>query len=307
CQDFLKLTRELDTSTSHLQGLVQLDLHLSVSVFGEVTAVLDELTDFREPKPPATVGRSLLLHANHSPTPLARDDVGDQGVRLFVEGVGRHLPSLLPWRVVSLPGGVKLRLRQESVSSSFKSVDTDKTGCAVWECGIILAYCLCQAFLLRGKSCAFELPIGPGTENYGVELGCGTGLVSLALASLGAKMVATDGNDQVLKLAERNLRENQDIAHERVSFRKLMWGCLDDAKALFGSEGGGPPSVVVGSDLVYPQSPPEPLLAALDDLGGHSSGTRAIVCLKERTRDSSDFLAKARARGWLVTDLAGAD
>ncbi|KAF4705583.1 kelch-like, partial [Perkinsus olseni] len=273
---FLKLTRELDTSTSHLQGLVQLDLHLSVSVFGEVTAVLVELTDFR-------------------------------GVRLFVEGVGRHLPSLLPWRVVSLPGGVKLRLRQESVSSSFKSVDTDKTGCAVWECGIILAYCLCQAFLLRGKSCALELPIGPGTENYGVELGCGTGLVSLALASLGAKMVATDGNDQVLKLAERNSRENQDIAHERVSFRKLMWGCLEDTKALFDSEGGGPPSVIVGSDLVYPQSPAEPLLAALDDLGGHSSGSRAIICLKERTRDSSDFLAKARARGWLVTDLAEAD
>lgn len=47
--------------------------------------------------------------------------------------------------------------RQESVSSSFTSISTDKTGCAVWECGIILAYCLCQAFLLRGKSSALKV------------------------------------------------------------------------------------------------------------------------------------------------------
>lgn len=43
----MSLTRELDTSTNHYQGLVQLDLYLSISVFAEVTAVLDELTDFR--------------------------------------------------------------------------------------------------------------------------------------------------------------------------------------------------------------------------------------------------------------------
>ncbi|KAF4654631.1 kelch-like [Perkinsus chesapeaki] len=280
CRTLLVLDRQLDTSTSHFQGLVQLDLHLNVTVYGEVAATLDELTDFREPEPPATVGRTLLLDTPNLPSSL---NDGTRGVRLFVEGVGRHLPGLLPWRIVSLPGGLKLRLRQESVESSFKSVETDKTGCAVWECGLP--------------------PVG--SDSYGVELGCGTGLVSLALAHMGVKMVVTDGNEKVIQLAERNMRENPGIPTDRLSFRKLMWGSREDSEALFYSEGGRHPSIVVGSDLVYPQSPADPLLAALDQLAGDNSDrTRVIICLKERTRDSSDFISKAKKCGWSVEDLA---
>ncbi|EER18712.1 hypothetical protein Pmar_PMAR018947 [Perkinsus marinus ATCC 50983] len=194
CRDFMSLTRELDTSTNHYQGLVQLDLYLSISVFAEVTAVLDELTDFRG------INNGIAQAAGDG------GSISDLPYQLCLIGTASCCYG---------------RSRQESVSSSFTSISTDKTGCAVWECGIILAYCLCQAFLLRGKSSALKLPIGPDTENYGVELGCGTGLVSLALASLGAKMVATDGNDQVLKLAERNLDQNE-IPKDRISSHKLI-------------------------------------------------------------------------------------
>ncbi|EEQ99837.1 hypothetical protein Pmar_PMAR020296, partial [Perkinsus marinus ATCC 50983] len=207
CRDFMSLTRELDTSTNHYQGLVQLDLYLSISVFGEVTAVLDELTDFRG------INNGIAQAA------------GDGGSI-----------SDLPYQpcLIGTASCCYGRSRQESVSSSFTSISTDKTGCAVWECGIILAYCLCQAFLLRGKSSALKLPIGPDTENYGVELGCGTGLVSLALASLGAKMVATDGNDQVRALlgekeaVQSVIHVRDDLVREAVNpslrnCRELSW------------------------------------------------------------------------------------
>lgn len=72
-----------------------------------------------------------------------------------------------------------------------------------------------------------------------------------------------------------------------------MWGSPDDTRALFESRGGRRPSVIVGeiprfsnfittrvpmagSDLVYPQSPAEPLLAALDDLVGSDGGAVMI-------------------------------
>jgi len=88
-----------------------------------------------------------------------------------------------------------------------------------------------------------------------LELGCGTGLVSLAAAALGARsVIATDGNPNVVELAARNIARNREKLltargeEEDTTIMEatyLPWGLLpamDYADAA---------DLVVGSDLTY--------------------------------------------------------
>jgi len=98
-----------------------------------------------------------------------------------------------------------------------------------------------------------------------IELGCGTGLCSIAANRLGAKSVlATDGNPRVLELAGTNIQQNCDDATNRsvatvddktrnvsseslatIRAEPLQWGFLN---ALDYSETA---SFVIGADLTY--------------------------------------------------------
>ena len=100
-----------------------------------------------------------------------------------------------------------------------------------------------------------------------IELGCGTGLCSIAAYRLGAKsVVATDGNPRVLQLADTNIRQNfrNDIESEgpttpgplstpevpsdspsTIRAESLQWGFLN---AMDYSESA---SFVIGADLTY--------------------------------------------------------
>ena len=60
----------------------------------------------------------------------------------------------------------------------------------------------------------------------GVELGAGLGLPSIVASNLGAKMIATDGDDAVLHLLRTNTESN--LPSCRVE--KLFWGTF---KAFF--------------------------------------------------------------------------
>ena len=76
------------------------------------------------------------------------------------------------------------------------------------------------------------------------NLGCGTGLASLAAAKLGAKQVlATDGNDEVVELAKINIERNQ--LSSMVQSTKLQWGILDASDYINFAD------VIIGSDLTY--------------------------------------------------------
>jgi len=93
--------------------------------------------------------------------------------------------------------------------------------------------------------------IAPGERV--LELGCGLGLVGIALAKAGARVVLTDVSNEALELVRESVALNAPFAHEpRVA--RLDWG-EPDISAL-----GGPFPRVVGADVLYePRS--FPLLA----------------------------------------------
>ncbi|KNC81629.1 hypothetical protein SARC_06052 [Sphaeroforma arctica JP610] len=85
----------------------------------------------------------------------------------------------------------------------------------------------------------------------GVEIGAGLGLPSIVASNLGIRMVATDGDDDVLRLLRDNMSSN-GCTDARVE--KLVWG---DKEALHTvSDGTGRhPDLILASDVVYGNDP----------------------------------------------------
>jgi SAM-dependent methyltransferase len=91
------------------------------------------------------------------------------------------------------------------------------------------------------------------SNQHVLELGCGTGLVSLTAAAAGAASVtATDGNPVVVELAARNLQTNAKIVSAaipknecRLEAVALPWGLLDAVDYTELAD------LVLGSDLTY--------------------------------------------------------
>ena len=109
------------------------------------------------------------------------------------------------------------------------------TGLAVWNSSLLLARLLQR--LAQNEVQWFQ-------EKSVLELGCGTGMVSLLLALLGAaNVIATDGNPTVVELAAKNIQSN-DLSQQVVA-QQLAWGLLD---AMEFSESA---DLVLGSDLTY--------------------------------------------------------
>eukprot|EP00884_Botryococcus_braunii_P000512 jgi/Botrbrau1/10461/Bobra.0133s0068.2 len=100
-----------------------------------------------------------------------------------------------------------------------------------------------------------------------VELGCGTGLVGLVFAALGADVLLTDKKTP-LGMVRENVQLNADLiqrAGGRADCGELVWGVTDVVSL-------GPhwqaPDFVVAADVVYMQELFQPLLATLSSLGG---------------------------------------
>ena len=111
-----------------------------------------------------------------------------------------------------------------------------QTGVAVWNSGLLLTRLLDALTETTTPSWLEQKTV--------VELGCGTGLASIATAKLGASLVlATDGNPNVVKLANENIQCNQ--VDEMVKATTLQWGFLDAVEYTNVAD------VVIGSDLTY--------------------------------------------------------
>eukprot|EP01082_Thalassiosira_pseudonana_P003396 g3199.t1 g3199 contig12:1615319-1616568(+) len=110
-----------------------------------------------------------------------------------------------------------------------------RTGVAVWNSAIVLVRLLDE--LNKANASIFK-------DKAVLELGCGTGLTSIAMAKMGAQTVyATDANPEVLSLAKRNIERNN--AGEKVEAVPLQWGLMD------ATEYDSAADIVIGSDLTY--------------------------------------------------------
>lgn len=107
---------------------------------------------------------------------------------------------------------------------------------AVWNSGILLTRLLDKLNESTNQSIFKDKSI--------IELGCGVGLSSLAVAKLGASFVlATDANTEVLELAQRNIQQNN--LNSIVKTTALQWGLMD------ATEYESTADIVIGSDLTY--------------------------------------------------------
>lgn len=138
-----------------------------------------------------------------------------------------------------------ITIRQEASGSG-------RTGMAVWNSGLLLTRLL--------ERIAAKYPRWWNQHSMSViELGCGTGIASIAAYKLGAKHVlATDGNPDVIRLTQSNIQLNQQLQDDSRNDDKennnqqrtlranvLQWGLLDAI------EYSDDADLVLGADLTY--------------------------------------------------------
>ena len=167
----------------------------------------------------------------------------------------------LPERTVPLRLLEKRMRSQRSDISSTSTSTTDSTitlkqqppgsgstGMTVWNSGLVLTRLL-DAIVDQQQE-QQQQQLWRFDDQDIIELGCGTGLVSIACHKLGARsVVATDGNPQVLELASDNVRRNvekeDEVQQKMIEVQSLQWGLLN---AMDYAESA---SLVVGADLTY--------------------------------------------------------
>eukprot|EP01047_Picozoa_sp_COSAG01_P022057 COSAG01_NODE_1299_length_10836_cov_8.277452_8_plen_333_part_00 len=175
-------------------------------------------------------------------------------------------------------------------------------GTCVWEGGLALLRVLeLSPSLVKGKSV--------------LELGCGTGVVSLACVALGAaRVVATDHSAPVLDLAKRNVaahaellrctggapaaQQREDGAMEgeggthssrrRLEVLRYEWGGGAAQRAAL----GGPFDVVLGGDVTYDPGAAAALMGDIDALV-HPGAGRAILAFARRPEYRPELLLRS--------------
>jgi predicted nicotinamide N-methyase len=146
-----------------------------------------------------------------------------------VPGAYNQVCMNLPERILKIDTNSQqvIRIQQQTSGSG-------KTGLAVWNSGLVLMRLL-VALKEQGA-------IQDWNNQRVLELGCGTGLVSIVASRLGSKSVlATDGNPDVVALTRSNVELNQVQVQSEV----LQWGLLN---AMDYNEAA---DIVLGSDLTY--------------------------------------------------------
>jgi hypothetical protein len=146
-----------------------------------------------------------------------------------------------------------LEIQQTYAGSVNSGSLAGSTGTVIWNSSLLLTRLLERLACMESTSNLFRKDVQDDrafkVESLSVpptvmELGCGTGLVSLAAASLGAtRVLATDGNPAVVQLAASNIERNH--VTDRVRAVHLPWGLL---AAMDYSETA---DLVLGSDLTY--------------------------------------------------------
>ena len=84
-----------------------------------------------------------------------------------------------------------------------------------------------------------------------LELGAGCGIVGLVASRWAAALALTDGEDEVLRLLQRNLAHAAPAAVGASSVHGLRWGCAEDEAAMAAAAGRRRWPVLLGADVVY--------------------------------------------------------
>lgn len=114
---------------------------------------------------------------------------------------------------------------------------------------------------------------------HSTELGCGLGLVSLALAHRGVQAEGTDRVAHALIFAAHNAAQNSLVG---LSTRVLDWSAPT----------GTPRALIVGADLVYEPESPARLFDVVDTAGLLTPGGQLVLSVPHRRRELADDLVR---------------
>jgi predicted nicotinamide N-methyase len=120
-----------------------------------------------------------------------------------------------------------------------------------------------------------------------VELGCGLAVPSLAAARAGATVLATDGDDVALELAERNARANG----LRIETAIVEW---DSPRELLER---APFDIVLAADVLYERPSVAALLSLLPRLAPEA-------WIADPSRPAAEAFFEQAARNWSVETVA---
>jgi predicted nicotinamide N-methyase len=179
------------------------------------------------------------------------------------------------WQRIALPSGDELRLLQPS-----ESAELPDDGPVEWAPLVPYWSVLWRSGVALGR----ELAGSPLAGLRVVELGCGLGVPSLVAARAGARVLATDADEDALALLERNARENG----VRVETARAEW------ETAGGLAARGPFDLVLAADVLYERANVAVLLSLLARLG------REVLLADPGRPAAEPFLEQAR-RYWSVT------
>lgn len=199
-----------------------------------------------------------------SQPPVLSTSVGDYPLQEYRLRVGGREWSLLHTDAV-------ISLRQEA--DYLQEVrDRLPYGVALWPSAIALAHEIAaRAHEFRGRSA--------------LELGAGTGLPGIVAASLGARVVQSDGHEVALSLCRRNGERN---GARGIEYRRASWSEWDDPARY---------DWILGSDILYAES----TQADLRRIFAANLAPGGRVLLSDPLRAVSHrFLETLEAEGWRV-------
>lgn len=191
----------------------------------------------------------------------------------------QQLDNVVRWRA-----GRLLTIRQDWGGSA-------STGAAIWNgANVATWYLEHEVGSVKGKSL--------------LELGAGVGFTSLVATSLGAaEVVITDGNEDVLKLAEKNIALNLAAREKESDVRtaRLRWN-TEDEKSLLRASSGQPWDFVFASDVTYRKAGWVDLMACISHLTGPT--TQAILSMEPRNiGEVEGVLGLAREQGLTIREV----
>jgi len=166
-------------------------------------------------------------------------------------------------RIASLKDAAAL-LDEPDFARRFLEEDCAPYGLELWPAAIMLA-----AHIMRDE---------PGDRRLALDLGCGLGLVAMAAAVHGWRVVAADHEPTSLRFAEFNARAN-DVAIE--SFEPLDWRRPQAGRRF---------DRIFAADVLYQRTDHVPILRCLEALLG-DGGVALLADPRRGVADGFDLLA----------------
>jgi predicted nicotinamide N-methyase len=162
---------------------------------------------------------------------------------------------------------------------------TGETGLRVWDAGVVLA-----------KALEYKLQDWCPDKPHPViiDLGCGSGISSIAGAMVGANVVATD-RDVLRERTSKNIRNNLEAIAQsggKCEFQELDWNTLPE-----GLDRMPTADLIMASDVIWDKSFVEPFLrVALMML--RDPQTQLVMAHKQRSPElDADFFEAAKTAG----------